>query len=249
MTVKENHLFIRGCGAGARPRFGTPLTSWTRRTCARRPGRTSRVSRACPDFKGSRVKRCSPPPSAHHRRRRPLPRRRSGGELPALFALSGGPHRLPQEQQISKSCRWPSSTVHRSSSTLYELELWARSPGPAPGLDPPGHPWRRSPLLVHPNRADRFEVRLRPRRRPPEATRRALALGGWKRRLSRHIGSQIFDLRPLSGRPGDVRLFDEVRRASACPREYRLGGGLGIRYVEGDVSVDPKFFANGWPPP
>lgn len=60
-----------------------------------------------------------------------------------------------------------------------------------------------------------------------------------------HIGSQIFDLRSYDAAVEAMfDFFREVRaRLGFVPREIDLGGGLGIRYVEGDVSMDPRAYA------
>ena len=60
-----------------------------------------------------------------------------------------------------------------------------------------------------------------------------------------HIGSQIFDVGSFEAAAKVMFGFmDELRSATGfVARELNLGGGLGIRYVEGDVSMDPAAFA------
>jgi len=79
-----------------------------------------------------------------------------------------------------------------------------------------------------------------------QAAQRALALE--RVRLAGfhcHIGSQIFDVRSYEA--ALEVMFDFFAELKAelglVPHEVNLGGGLGIRYVDGDVSMDPKAFA------
>ena len=60
-----------------------------------------------------------------------------------------------------------------------------------------------------------------------------------------HIGSQIFDVSSFEA-AGRVMFgfLDELRsRTGFVARELNLGGGLGVRYVEGDLSMDPAAYA------
>ncbi len=60
-----------------------------------------------------------------------------------------------------------------------------------------------------------------------------------------HIGSQIFDLSSYDA--AVEAMFDFLaavrERFGYVATELNMGGGLGIRYVEGDVSMDPEAFA------
>lgn len=79
-----------------------------------------------------------------------------------------------------------------------------------------------------------------------EATRRALAMERVELKgFHCHIGSQIFDVHSYDAAlEAMFGFFEEVRSALGyIPQEMNLGGGLGIRYVDGDVSMDPEAFA------
>lgn len=60
-----------------------------------------------------------------------------------------------------------------------------------------------------------------------------------------HIGSQIFDVTSFEAAGKAMFGFlDQLKSENAfVARELNLGGGLGIRYTQGDVSMDPAAYA------
>jgi len=259
MTVKENHLFIGGCDAvELARRFGTPLYVLDEahlRSQAR--AYIEGFSRAYPDFKVVYAGKALLTAAIC----RIIEEEGlyldvvSGGELyTALFAgfpadriVFHGNNKSPEELQMALE-----HGVHRIVvDNLYELELldaFTRRSGArasillrvTPGVEAHTHSYIQTGQID-----SKFGFGLAGGQ-AYEATRRALALERVELAgFHCHIGSQIFDLRPFEAAVQVMfGFFDEVRRGLGfVPRELDLGGGLGIRYVEGDVSVDPKFFA------
>lgn len=80
----------------------------------------------------------------------------------------------------------------------------------------------------------------------PEAVAKAQAAKALRLRgFHCHIGSQIFDLSSYDAAVEAMFSFlASVRdRFGYVAAELNMGGGLGIHYVEGDVSMDPEAFA------
>lgn len=174
----------------------------------------------------------------------------SGGELytalhadfPTERIYFHGNNKSPEEIEAALAAR-----VHRFIvDNFYELELLSALAGEpvdlllriTPGIEAHTHSY------IQTGQEDsKFGFGLQS---APEAVARALEAKSLRLRgFHCHIGSQIFDVASFDAAVEAMFGFlGEMRsRFGFIAEELNLGGGLGIRYVDGDVSMDPKAYA------
>ena len=135
------------------------------------------------------------------------------------------------------------TVVVDNTEELLALDALARERGKVqkillritPGIDPHTHR-----AVVTGNIDSKFGSAV-PTGQALAITKRALSLGGVSLAgFHCHIGSQIFDIEPFRDAAGIMLAFiaDVKRETGFEAIELNLGGGLGVRYIEEDPTVD-----------